>query len=107
MAKHSLDYDLLEEVKLVYTFVSPNPFFHPYETKMTFITLFLNLSLVPLVRSFTMNLLRKRTFAPMDPPDASTLENEEKNSTNEHENFKVPQDSCSIESVSLCTTCFH
>jgi hypothetical protein len=49
----------------------------------------------------------------MDPPDTSTLEDEKKTSTNEHENFsfEFPQDSCSHkespESILPSTMCSH
>jgi hypothetical protein len=55
----------------------------------------------------------EKDFCATDPPDTSTLDDEKKNSTNEHENFsfKFPQDSCSYkespESILHSTTCSH
>ena len=63
IAEHSVDHVLLEEVKFVSAFISP---------KLSLIFMKLNdlhhprvsLSLVPLAQSFTLNLLKKRTFVP-------------------------------------------
>ena len=59
-----------------------------------------SLSLVPLAQCCAMDL-----------PHTPTPESKRENSTNKHENFEFPQDSCSHkeipESISLIATCSH
>ena len=68
-----------------------------------------SLSLVPLAQCFTLNLVKRRTFCTMDLPQ--TLESKTENSTNKHETFEFPQDSCpdkdSPEFISLRASCSH
>ena len=68
-----------------------------------------SLSLVPLAQCFTLNLVKRRTFCTMDLPQ--TLESKTEESTNKHETFEFPQDSCpnkdSPEFTSLRATCSH
>ena len=68
-----------------------------------------SLSLVPLAQCFTLNLVKRRTFCTMDLPQ--TLESKTEESTNKHETFEFPLDSCpnkdSPEFTSLRGTCSH
>jgi hypothetical protein len=77
---------------------------------------YLNVTVLNSVRETTPifhdEYLKENPYA-MNIPKATTLEFEEKNSTNEHENFSFifPQDLCSHmgspESFSLDAACFH
>ena len=108
MEELHVDHDLLEEVKFVSLFVSSNPISHLYETEQP-PSPSSKIKPCPSGPMFHFESLEKENFCAMDLPQ--TLESKTEESTNKHETFEFPQDSCpnkdSPEFTSLRATCSH
>ena len=110
IVEHSVDHVLLEKVKFVSPFVLSKPISHLYETERppSPSSMF---KPCPSSQAFHTESLEEEDFYAMDLPDTSTLESKTKNSTNKHETFEFPQDSCpdkdSPEFISLRAMCSH
>ena len=108
MEELHVDHDLLEEVKFISLFISSNPIFHLYETEQP-PSPSSKIKPCPSGPMFHFESLEKENFCAMDLPQ--TLESKTEESTNKHETFEFPQDSCpnkdSPKFISPRATCSH
>ena len=108
MEELHVDNDLLEEVKFISLFISSNPISHLYETGQP-PSPSSKFTPCPSGPMFHSESLEEENFCAMDLP--RTLESMTEKSTNKHETFEFPQDSCpnkdSPKFISPRATCSH
>jgi hypothetical protein len=108
IAEHRVDHILLMEVKFVSPFVSTKPISHLHETERP-PSPSSEFKPCPSSPMFHSKSPEEENFCAIDLPQ--TLESKTKNSTNKHETYEFPQDSCpdkdSLEFISLRAMCSH
>ena len=108
IVEHRVDHILLVEVKFVSPFVSTKHISHLHETERP-PSPSSEFKPCPSGPMFHSKSPEEENFCAIDLPQ--TLESKTKNSTNKHETFEFPQDSCpnkdSLEFILLRATCSH
>ena len=110
MEELHVDHDMLEEVKFISLFISSNSISHLCETEQL-PSPSSKFKPYPSGQAFHTESLEEEDFCAMVLPHTSTPGSKRENSTNWHENYEFPQDSCSYketpESISPSATCSH